>query len=159
MKDDATSLDKLHDIVVPPEVSWWPLAPGWWVLLALLLTGIVYLLYRSWKDWRANAYRRIALKELLTANSVSAISELLRRTALKVAPRSEIASQTANAWPDWLAKWVAKPISDSCRQQLADGGYSAAHDASDLGELRGYAANWIKFHRIPENPENTSEQT
>lgn len=158
MKADPTSLDRLHDIVVPPDVSWWPLAPGWSVLSALFLIGIVYWIYRSWKRWHANAYRRVALEELLTADSISAISELLRRTALKVAPRSEIASQTSSDWLDWLEKWVVEPIPASCRQQLADGGYSSAYDKSDLDELRKYVANWIKFHRRPESHEMTSEQ-
>ncbi|QDV22501.1 DUF4381 domain-containing protein [Aureliella helgolandensis] len=149
MNDDLTSLDLLHDIVVPPTVSWWPLTPGWYVLLSVFAVGATYAFYRSWKQWHANAYRRVALQELASADSVAAISELLRRTALKVAPRAEVAYQTGYHWPDWMAARAAEPMSASCRQQLADGGYSSANNTSELGELKAYAARWIQFHRIP----------
>lgn len=31
----------LRDIHLPEPISWWPLAPGWWVLVAVLLTLLV----------------------------------------------------------------------------------------------------------------------
>ena len=29
----ADSLAQLRDIQLPEPISWWPLAPGWWVLI------------------------------------------------------------------------------------------------------------------------------
>ena len=57
-------LDQLRDIHLPPSVSWWPPAPGWWVLAFLLLAGIGYLLIRVRANWLAKAYRREALQQL-----------------------------------------------------------------------------------------------
>ena len=34
--NDPGSLQNLNDIVVPGPVAWWPLAPGWYLLLAVL---------------------------------------------------------------------------------------------------------------------------
>ena len=31
-------LDQLADIHLPDPVSWWPLAPGWWMLLGLAVS-------------------------------------------------------------------------------------------------------------------------
>lgn len=42
MSTDAASLANLHDIVLPPSVSWWPLAWGWYLLSALLLVGLAW---------------------------------------------------------------------------------------------------------------------
>ena len=64
MSADAASLANLHDIVVPPPVSWWPLAWGWYLLGALLLAALAWGLVR-WRRWRlANRYRDLALAEL-----------------------------------------------------------------------------------------------
>jgi hypothetical protein len=46
MKDSATNLDRLHDIVVPAPVPWWPPAPGWYVVLTVALIIALYLVYR-----------------------------------------------------------------------------------------------------------------
>ncbi|WCE28903.1 DUF4381 domain-containing protein [Vibrio sp. SCSIO 43137] len=32
----AAQLEGLRDIYLPPAVSWWPLAYGWWVVIALI---------------------------------------------------------------------------------------------------------------------------
>ena len=60
MKPD---LSQLRDIHLPPPVSWWPLAPGWWLLLGtlLLLTAIAFWL---WRRRRRSNWRREALREL-----------------------------------------------------------------------------------------------
>ena len=36
--------------------------------------------FRAWRTWRANAYRRAALRELAAATSVAVIAEILKRT-------------------------------------------------------------------------------
>ncbi|PQO27315.1 DUF4381 domain-containing protein [Blastopirellula marina] len=150
MTDDPASLDLLHDIVVPPEVPWWPLAPGWYILFAIALLSLTYWAYRCWAKWQANAYRRVALQELSAAGSIADVSQLLRRTALKIAPRPVIASLTGSEWPEWLATCFPEPMPDACRTQLADGGYARVSSSSDLETLKEYAHRWIKLHHPPE---------
>ena len=88
MNKDAASLDNLRDIVESPPVSWWPLAPGWWVLLIALAIVTIIAVNRIWNQWKANAYRRSALKGLEMANSLAAIDGILKRTALAAYPRT-----------------------------------------------------------------------
>ena len=103
----------LRDLHLPEAIGWWPLAPGWWILIGLALAGIVYLLRRAWLHWRANRPRRIALRELkkvqlefqrgVDAGSLSRkLSQLLRRAMLAYAPRDEVAGLTGQDWLEWL---------------------------------------------------------
>jgi hypothetical protein len=144
MKEDAANLDRLHDLALPPEVSWWPLAPGWYVVIALVLISLLILGYRNWKKWRANAYRRAALREISSADSAPAIAELLRRTALATTPRKAVAAMTGTVWLDWLAEQTATAMPDTVRHQLASGIYQKSGEGDPVKELREYAACWIK---------------
>lgn len=151
--NDATNLDRLHDIVVPEPIPWWPPAPGWYFVIATALFGGMFLIYLGWNRWRVNAYRRVALQELETANSVDAISELLRRTALAVWPRTDVAALTGAAWPRWLEATVPIPMSEQVRDQLTRGIYDPRVQTDDLSELKRYAFGWIRQHLCPpENP-------
>ena len=110
MDPQAIPLRGLH---LPEPVGWWPLAPGWWVLLAMLVVASV-LLMRAWLRRRArSAARRRALRQLEESRAAYAyhgnpvvlgaeVSELLRRTMLAYAPRSEVAGLTGDAWLEWL---------------------------------------------------------
>ncbi|QDU80056.1 hypothetical protein Pla110_17780 [Polystyrenella longa] len=149
MKEAPTSLDAMHDIVVPAPVSWWPLAPGWYVVLALVVCFVFYLTCRSVSRWQSNAYRRAALKELEMANDPSTICELLRRTALAVVPRSIVASQKETAWPQWLESTCPVAMSERVETQLNYGPYASNSSAEDIIELKEYASAWIKQHRYP----------
>ena len=60
MKDNPISLDKLHDIVLPETVGWWPLAPGWYVLLLALLIAVSWISIRLIQQWNQNRFRREA---------------------------------------------------------------------------------------------------
>ena len=54
----------LKDIHLPPEVGLWPLAPGWWVLLVLIL-GMLMVTIHKLRQYRAkNRYRKTAAKLL-----------------------------------------------------------------------------------------------
>jgi hypothetical protein len=103
----------LRDIHMPEIVGWWPLAPGWWLLIALAAAGLCYALYRQYLKWRWNAARRAALAELSRIRRdyeqgsdaltlAKSLSELLRRSMLAYAPRGEIAGLTGDQWLQWL---------------------------------------------------------
>lgn len=55
-------LAKLHDIRLPGPIGWWPLAPGWWLLLALVCAAVLFVLWRDRQ--RRKSLRYLALQEL-----------------------------------------------------------------------------------------------
>jgi len=147
MNEPATSLDRLHDIALPPAVAWWPPAPGWYVVIALVLVAAAWMMLRGWERWQSNAYRREAARELASLDSCAAIAELLRRTALAIAPRPVVAEKTGTAWLDWLAAQCPEPMPDTVRTQLTAGVYGPPAASHELNVLRDYAARWITRHR------------
>ena len=147
MNEPATSLDRLHDIALPPAVAWWPPAPGWYVVFTLALVAAAWMAFRAWKRWQSNAYRREAVRELASLGSSAAIAELLRRTALAIAPRSVIAEKSGTAWLDWLAAQFPEPMPDTVRAQLTTGVYGRPAASRELSALRDYATRWIARHR------------
>jgi hypothetical protein len=103
----------LRDLHLPQPIDWWPLAPGWWVLIGLALIGILYLVRRAYRQWRSARPRRIALRELKTVQAdfrhgldasllSKRLSQLLRRAMLAYAPRDEVAGLTGERWLEWL---------------------------------------------------------
>ena len=117
MDPQAIPLRGLH---LPEPVGWWPLAPGWWVLIALLALA-AGLLVRAWLRRRAHsAARRRALRQLELSRSAYAyhgnpvvlgaeVSALLRRAMLAYAPRAEVAGLTGDAWLAWLDRDLDEP--------------------------------------------------
>ena len=109
MNQDPTSLERLHDIVVPPLAPWWPPAPGWYWVLGIGLVLVLVLVIRFFLRWQQNRYRREARAELAVheraltdpgrrAEAVSAIAGLLKRAALTAFPREQVASLTGRKW-------------------------------------------------------------
>ena len=147
MNADPTSLDNLRDLAEPSPVSWWPLAPGWWVVLGLLALITGWVVVRTWRHWRANAYRRAALRELQSANDVSQIAEILKRAALVAYPRSDVAALTGPAWIDWLAAAQKQPVPAEVADALTRGVFDHTRPMN-LNELRSFAADWIRQHQV-----------
>jgi len=110
----------LRDLHLPEMVGWWPLAPGWWVVIGLAVVGLVLLLRRLLRKRARGAARRHALRQL---NSLVAdyeqhhdvvafgaqMSRLLRRAMLAYAPRQEIAGLTGDEWLAWLDRGLQVP--------------------------------------------------
>ena len=157
MNDPSTDLDRLHDLVLPPEISWWPLAPGWYFVAVAVLIVLGVLGFRCFKRWRANAYRRAALHELESASDLPSIAAILRRTALVAEPRSFVAGKTGASWVEWLASAISHPMPDEVRDQLANGIYDDSRRGSDFSSLRRYAEQWIVQHPATEGAEVPGE--
>lgn len=105
---DSGSLQNLNDIVLPGPAPWWPPAPGWYLLTALLLAGLLYLAIRWWRGWRKNRYRRQALRELLAIRAdagggqLEKLPALLKQAALAAWPREKVASLSGTTWHRFL---------------------------------------------------------
>jgi hypothetical protein len=111
----------LRDIHLPEAIGWWPLAPGWWLLIALALIGLGLLLRWYLQRRARGAARRLALQHLgrLTAEYeqhrdavafMAQLSSLLRRTMLAYAPRADVAGLTGDAWLAWLDRDLEAPL-------------------------------------------------
>jgi hypothetical protein len=96
---------------LPEAVSWWPPAPGWWLLALLAL--VLAALSARWltRRYRSGAPARAAMRELAelragyarhgdAAAYAGGMSRLLRRYALTRFPRGEVAGLSGE---DWLA--------------------------------------------------------
>ena len=147
MNPDPASLVNLRDIVTPPPVPWWPLAPGWWFLLTVSGMAAGFLAVQRWRRWRADAYRRAALRELHGAEDVASIAEILKRAALAACLRTQVASLTGSAWVRWLAETGGRPVPPAVSEALAVGAYRGREPA-DVSEIAPFAAQWIRSHRI-----------
>lgn len=158
MNPDPTSLDRLHDLIVPPPVSWWPPAPGWVVIGVLLALVLVYWLIRGVRLWQSNCYRREALEQLKSAHSSGEeLATLIKRVALSVYPRARVASLTGEQWLTFLdqtgrtdaftkgsGRWIARLAYEP--QLIA-----SLPDAERRG-LIAAIREWITRHRAEETP-------
>jgi len=121
----------LRDLHLPEAIDWWPLAPGWWLVMVLAIVALGYLLRLYLHKHARGAARRYALRQLneLTAEFEqhhdvfefsSQMSELLRRTMLAYAPRTEVAGLTGDEWLAWLDRDLDQPRfqSDTGRKLL-----------------------------------------
>ena len=106
-------LAQLDDISGLDKVSWWPLAPGWWVVLALLalviVAGLIIYLRRRARErsWKGEAERELAaLEKKLTEKSAqevaAALSITLRRIAMQRFSRADCAGLEGKLWLQWL---------------------------------------------------------
>lgn len=93
--------DDMHDIVVSEPVSWWPLASGWYVLILVLAMAIIWFGVKTFKQWKKNAYRRAALRELKSISPAD-LPALVKRVSLCIYPREQVATLSGEAWLEFL---------------------------------------------------------
>ena len=146
MLTDPASLDRLRDIFEPEPVSWWPLAPGWWVLLIASAFVVIGLVFRAWRRWTANAYRRAALRELQSATSAAEVKQILKRTALVAFPRTEVAGLSGSRWCEWLGRTGGSDVSPAVTLAFTEDVFRET-PSSELAETFNLAAHWIEHHQ------------
>ena len=102
----------LKDIHLPEPISWWPLAPGWWILFfCLLLLGVALFIGR--KIHIKKQLSRDIQTELNTIKQqfqttqnkpqlARSLSALLRRANISYYPHANIAGLTGEQWLEHL---------------------------------------------------------
>lgn len=164
MNPDPTSLDRLHDLVPPPPVPWWPPAPGWYWLLGILTVAAVFLAARAFSRWQKNRYRREALAEYhkllprLANDRTAALAQmavLVKRTAISAFPRAEVASLTGKDWLVFLDHSAGmKEFSPESASVLENAAYGTINDPGDrkAREAAAWVGHWLKHHRVERSP-------
>ena len=143
----------LRDIHLPPEISWWPLALGWW----LLFISILLLLFFSilfFKNWKRSSLKREAHYALNLiehqfqqnqdrASCVREISIFLKRCA--ISQTSLAASLTGHAWLHFLDEQTAsKDFSEGAGHILLNGPYQPRIEAIKVSSLFQLCRTYIK---------------
>lgn len=155
---DPTSLP-LRDIHLPDPIGYWPLAYGWWLLIA----GVVILAFLGglwWRRWQRRRPLREALLALESATTLhqqgrldealQLVSQTLRRVAMTLSAPT-VAGLTGDAWLAWLdSRWPREGFQSGAGRLLVAAPYRPAGQLSaeatrDVIEL---ARSWLRAQPV-----------
>lgn len=149
-------LSQLKDIHQPPAVSWWPLAPGWYVVLAILLLVLGVIGYRYYRKQQQQRRRQRIVQhaeQLLlqyqatqSAASIAQLAVLLRRAAIEKFSRDTVASLHGEAWLSFLeanSNDTEHAFTQGSGRLLLSAPYQA-HTVPDAEPLFTLVINWIR---------------
>lgn len=114
----------LEPLIAPPAVSWWPLAPIWWITIAVILFAILAIIFYVYKKKKPNtmpepivkhaidSFRKEALAELSTFEKpyqkpagpwLQEINKLLKRICIARYPNENTKLLIGNDWLIFLS--------------------------------------------------------
>lgn len=142
----------LRDIHLPPPASWWPLAPGWWILVGIALLLLAWLIWRGYRRrlprrrWQAASRELDALKVAHATDHDDAafaagISQLLRRSACIRDPAS--VGLRGQAWHAAMRDLSGKKELAPALLTLEDAMYRPTA-ALDVSEVTSAARLWLR---------------
>ena len=152
-------LAQLKDIHLPQPVSWWPPAPGWWVVALTVCILTVWGGRRLWQYVHRNRYRRAALAALAqlegsyapgdeqTLPLLREVAALLRRAAIEAYGRSTVAQLSGDEWLAFLDRTGrTDQFGTGPGRALGTMLYQPALHA-DRNAVCRLAAQWLRRHR------------
>lgn len=156
----ADPLAQLHDIILPHAVSWWPLAWGWWIALALLICIAAGIIFFRQRHLKRQSYRVAATNELNqifqryqqnqnASAYLQQLSILLRRTAISARPHTFPVDVKGEAWLQWLDRCCPETkqgFNAGPGRSLLTGPYEA-NPHIDVEALHALAKLWLQQHR------------
>ena len=149
------ALGDFVEVIAPADVSWLPQTTAWWWLGAALLGLAGHRLWKRWRHWYLNRYRREANNRLqqleASANSgtlVQDINRLLKLTALAAFSREQVAKLSGEDWVDFLnRRCPGAPFTAEQGRLLALSTYRVeAIDTPAARQLLAASRSWISQH-------------
>ena len=151
----SASLDQLHDIIIPPAVSFWPLAPGWYALALLVFAYGIHAGLKYWSKYQKNLYRREAL-EILSAmplgedtnKEINTLLGLMKRVGLQHFGREKVAALSDDAWWNFMETHSKVKVGTDVRELSKKILYSPNAEATveDVRAVSKAAKVWIITH-------------
>ena len=108
------ALQQLRDVHLPASPSWWPPAPGWWLVALIVCAALVFV----WVHWRRRRQRRkplhVARTELArlaearcahtldATGFADACSALIKRLHIHALGHGSLAAASGDDWLDAL---------------------------------------------------------
>ncbi|MBN4053290.1 DUF4381 domain-containing protein [Haliea sp. AH-315-K21] len=158
-------LSQLADIHLPDPVSFWPLAPGWWLVIVLILAGLCWLGFQLLKKIMLNRRLQTAQRELIKAiqayrdtinnkdsdpnkaglDYLYAVNTVLNRVALYTDPKHsrDIAKLSGNPWLEYLDHaYGGTEFKEGSGKVLAEGQYRPVF-RGEIEALYTLAQSWI----------------
>lgn len=137
-------------------IGWWPPAPGWWVLLALVVAGLAALAWYLRRHYRRNSYRRAALLRLQSLQAdyathhdastyLAQLNALLKSVALRAYPRAQVAAKHGMQWRNFLNQDMPPEFHFPAGFDAAV--YQKTCPDLDVAQLQAAARHWIRKHR------------
>lgn len=142
----------LRDVQEGLAPAWWPLATGWWLVIAVVVLVAGVLAWRTARQRRRRAEILSLFDDAVDragtpSEQVAAMSELLRRAAR----RNDASADTleGEAWLRFLDKGLAQPVfTAGAGALLRDGGFRAdvaGHESDALRTLaRQRYLDWMQ---------------
>jgi len=144
------SLDKLHDIIVPDAVGFFPLSSGWIIVLLLALTLLFHFSFVAYKQYQKTLYKREALKELAKESDLLTLLSLAKRVGIAAYGRDKIAVLSSEAWWDFMELHSDVKVEHALRAEMEKCLYDAQYeiDKSMLEKVQKMVTIWIKTHKV-----------
>ena len=150
--DKAQGL-QLRDIHLPADPGFWPLAPGWWLLIVLLLI-LAYFVIKQVNKIRQTKhtigllqYNLSQLREAFNQHKdkhrlAAEISDLLKRFVRHVLHDSQAIALTGSDWINYLNNKAGSEIFSEFEQELTQAQYSPNVDY-DVSKLVAQVKNFF----------------
>ena len=143
-------LAQLAPAHAPPPVGWWPLAPGWWALLVLLIAAIVGIWV--WYQRHPRRLRRSGLRELATLEATTlgdaalarALEHLVRRYAVARYGREAVAGLSGSRWLDFAIAHGATPWQGAAGTALLQAAYGGTPHTTERARWVAGARAFLK---------------
>ena len=174
--DSEELLEQLADIHLPLEISYWPPAPGWWVLGLLCLLAIAYLiktylsrryLQRICKAALAeldDCYNQYSLDNMQDSDDkskiryINGVNSVLRRVALVHYPNSRVAGLGGRDWVDFVKEKGDSSLLDSEIAKALSFGRFQIKCEYNADTLNDFGHAWVSsLYFRPKRPMSTSQ--
>lgn len=158
--DSEELLAQLADIHMPSVITYWPPAPGWW-LLAVAFIGLCVFLGRKLARYSKlhkicqhalaeleRCYQEFAVADDVDAGTlklryINEFNSVIRRVALFHFPQDKVASLSGQAWVDFIReKGDSFRLDDEIAAALSYGRFQTKCDV-DVEAMNSLGQQWI----------------
>lgn len=154
-------LSQLNDIIAPEPITWWPLAWGWYIVIAIVLAalgGAIYFLIKRHQTLKAKKETVNLLKALHDEphpqKVVKQTNEILKRAALAYAPRDMIARLSGDKWLNVINHW-APSEQHQISKEFAALAYQPKCSAASADKYLAQAISWAQ-NTLPLSPKKVA---